>query len=579
MASNISRRAFVARAATVAGALALPTLASTAPASGRHPASNDSDKEVLDLAIVGAGISGIYCAWRLVTVDPASLRILGKPVSTGRRLRVTVFEGSRRVGGRLLSARAPDLSAICDLGGMRFASSHKRVVSLVNEFKLPNHGFYTSHPRNHVLLRGKHLRVSDLNNPALLPYRLTPAEQECVSKNGPDVLIQCALIKLLPGLAELHGDDLFTYLQAAEIDGTPLYQHGLWNLLARTMSSEARSLAQATIGFEELGSNFNAVDLLMQYLLHTPDVTFHALDGGYDALPWMLQGKFEDAGGEVVHGAWLEGLSPLTLADGSVGVELHFAGECPAVKARAIILAMPRRPLEVLLPRFAGLAPRSSAAFSRLLGSVTPDPGVKCFIRYPTAWWRATGVCRGHSLTDLPIRQCFYWTESQQQQCGTERGEALIMIYSTATSAAFWGGFGPNNAQTELSTADACRVRSNTQDDNARLRENWGAYRAPAELVVEMHRQILALHGVQSAPEPLEAVSVNWSDDPFGGLCHLWNPGVRSWQATHEMTQPIDDLPCYVCGEAYSTMQTWVEGALSTADLVHQRLNLPGRVV
>jgi hypothetical protein len=107
---------------------------------------------------------------------------------------------------------------------MRFASSHKCVVSLVNEFKLPNHGFYTSHPRNHVLLRGKHLRVSDLNNPALLPYRLTPAEQECLTKNGPDVLIQCALMKQLPGLAELHGQELFAYLQAAEVDGTPLYQ-------------------------------------------------------------------------------------------------------------------------------------------------------------------------------------------------------------------------------------------------------------------------------------------------------------------------------------------------------------------
>jgi len=579
MASNISRRAFVARAVTAASALALPVLANSARTPSRQAAPTDSDKGILDIAVVGAGISGIYSAWRLATADPASLRILGRPVSTGRRLRVTVFEGSQRVGGRLLSARAPDLSAICDLGGMRFASSHRRVVSLINELKLPYHGFYTSHSQNHVLLRGKHLRVSDLNNPALLPYRLTPAEQECVRKDGPDVLIKCALIELLPGLAELHGDELFAYLQAAEVYGTPLYQHGLWNLLARTMSSEARSLAQATIGFDELGFNWNAVDLLMQYLLHTPDVTFHALDGGYDALPWMLQRKFESAGGQVIHESWLQGLSPLTLQDGSVGVELHFAGECPAVRARAAILAMPARPLERLLPRFEGLAPKTSVAFSQLLGSVTPDPGFKCFIRYPTAWWKATGVCQGHSLTDLPIRQCWYWTESHRQQCGSERGEALIMVYATTPNVAFWGTLGPGNAQTEPLTADACRVPSKNQDDNARLRENWRTHRAPAELVAEMHRQILALHDVQSAPDPLEAISVNWADDPFAGAWHFWNPGVRSWQVSHQMTQPIDDFPCYVCGEAYSTMQTWVEGALSTADLVQQRLNLPPRVV
>ena len=101
----------------------------------------------------------------------------------------------------------------------------------------------------------------------------------------------------------------------------------------------------------------------------------------------------------------------------------------------------------------------------------------------------------------------------------------MIMVYSTATSVAFWGGLGPNNAQTELSTADACSVRSNTEDADARLRENWRAYRGPAELVGEMQRQILALHGVEAAPEPLEAVSVNWSDDPFGRAWHCSTAG------------------------------------------------------
>jgi hypothetical protein len=42
------------------------------------------------------------------------------------------------------------------------------------------------------------------------------------------------------------------------------------------------------------------------------------------------------------------------------------------------------------------------------------------------------------------------------------------------------------------------------------------------------------------------------------------------------MTQPVDDVPCYVCGEAYSTDQTWVEGALQTAEIVLQkRFHLP----
>jgi monoamine oxidase len=139
------------------------------------------------------------------------------------------------------------------------------------------------------------------------------------------------------------------------------------------------------------------------------------------------------------------------------------------------------------------------------------------------------------------------------------------------------GGLGRRSAQTERFAAGGCGIRSSSQDDNARLHENWRTHRAPVEMASEMHRQLLALHGTQSAPEPLEAVFANWSDDPFGAGAHFWSQGVRSWQVTHDMTQPIDDLPCYACGEAYSTMQSWVEGALATADLVQQRLNLPDR--
>ncbi len=49
---------------------------------------------------------------------------------------------------------------------------------------------------------------------------------------------------------------------------------------------------------------------------------------------------------------------------------------------------------------------------------------------------------------------------------------------------------------------------------------------------------------------------------------HFWNRGYKSWEVLEQMTQPVADFPCYVCGEAYSTNQTWVEGALQTAEIV-----------
>jgi monoamine oxidase len=102
------------------------------------------------------------------------------------------------------------------------------------------------------------------------------------------------------------------------------------------------------------------------------------------------------------------------------------------------------------------------------------------------------------------------------------------------------------------------------------LRKNWDEHRAPTEMVMEMHRQLKQIHDIQYAPEPRDAACMDWSMDPYGGGVHLWNRTYKSWEKLHEMTQPVKGFPCYVCGEAYSTNQTWVEGALQTAELVLQ---------
>jgi monoamine oxidase len=109
-----------------------------------------------------------------------------------------------------------------------------------------------------------------------------------------------------------------------------------------------------------------------------------------------------------------------------------------------------------------------------------------------------------------------------------------------------------------------------------RLRQNWDRHPAPHGMVAEVHRQLMSLHNVRYAPDPLEAAYMDWSDAPFGGGVHFWNPGYKSWEVVDAMTQPVDDVPCFVCGEAYSTDQTWVEGALQTAEIVLQkRFRLP----
>lgn len=87
---------------------------------------------------------------------------------------------------------------------------------------------------------------------------------------------------------------------------------------------------------------------------------------------------------------------------------------------------------------------------------------------------------------------------------------------------------------------------------------------------MEMHRQVKRMHNIQYAPKPVAAAYMDWSIDPYGGGVHFWNRGFESWKYLYDVVKPVEDFPCYICGEAYSTNQTWVEGALQTAEIVLQ---------
>ncbi|MEP7309497.1 MAG: FAD-dependent oxidoreductase [Acidobacteriota bacterium] len=547
-----------------------------------------------DVAIVGGGVSGIYSGWRLVTANAGDSERLKAWAGPTGKLKVTVFEGSDRIGGRLLSARAPGLSTTttCEIGGMRYVSSQTIVRSLVeNELKLPHYEQVVNQPNNVAYLRGKHLRFSQIQDPAALPYDLNWAEAQYVLKNDPSGLMIWAAAKLLPGILQFKGDDLHKYLRSADVDGTGLYQHGFWSLVMRGLTEDAYNVARCLVGYDCLGSNGNAVDLIAEFLDFTPEVTYSLLNDGYETVPWTLQKRFEAAGGAVKTGVWLTGFEATTLDDGSQGVQLHFTGGRPSEKARVLILAMPQRSLELLSregPLFAGA---NASAVQHLVNSVQPISLFKLFLQYRYPWWTSVGVSQGRSLTDLPVRQLYYWPIDPLAAKPPTSGDALLMAYDDATNVDFWAGLrrvsrplsphaqqhfrrvSPSGIPTFTSPEQTAVAQAASSDDvfGQRLLKNWRDHEAPRDAVREVHRQVKRMHNIEYAPEPCGAAYMDWSEDPFGGGVHFWNPGYRSWEVLEQMTQPVADFPCYVCGEAYSTNQTWVEGALQTAEIVLQK--------
>ncbi|MGB8855549.1 MAG: FAD-dependent oxidoreductase, partial [Burkholderiales bacterium] len=303
------------------------------------------------------------------------------------------------------------------------------------------------------------------------------------------------------------------------------------------------------------------------------------------------ESRFTAAGGEVVRGAWLDGFETTALDDGTRGVKLHFHDGSDVV-ARAIILAMPKRSLELLRRDGPLLGAGAASRVNWLIDSVEGFPFDKLFMVYDKPWWESTGVSQGRSLTDTPIRQCYYWAvEGKQPGADPSNTNAAIMAYNDVSNAEFWGGLrglplGPHDAARLDLGASGRSARSHVfqrktvrhakpaaalSELAVRQRRNWDDHLAPHQMVAEMHRQLVLLHDIRDAPDPVDAAFMDWTDDPFGGGVHLWNPGYKSWEITEEMTQPVRDFPCYICGEAYSTTQTWVEGALETAELILQK--------
>lgn len=72
----------------------------------------------------------------------------------------------------------------------------------------------------------------------------------------------------------------------------------------------------------------------------------------------------------------------------------------------------------------------------------------------------------------------------------------------------------------------------------------------------------------RTIPEPTYFMRHMWRDGS-----HYWRPGHDSVEVSKQMVQPCEGHPnVYVCGEAYSRKQAWVEGALETAEAVCGRL-------
>src|SRR5271156_4718115 len=311
----------------------------------------------LEIAVVGGGASGAYSAWRLQEAQGSSDRI-------------ALFEYSNRIGGRLFTVTMPGLPDVkAEVGGMRYIKdAHPVVTSLVEHLGLCTKPFPMGAPApvgancNLFYLRGKHLRLHELADPEKVPYNLGWPERGL----GPTQL----QIQVMNNLYPNFGNLTLCEQMNVQVFGQPMYKFGFWNLLYRVLSNEGYQFMKDAGGYEANVANACAVTQLPTNEFGKK-IVFLTLRDGFQQLPLTLAKRFEEAPGILPSEERLQinrRLARIELGEGEYPYRLYFeptttekhvtrvrpdigdgaATEVLVVRAKKVILAMPRRSLELI---------------------------------------------------------------------------------------------------------------------------------------------------------------------------------------------------------------------------------------
>ncbi|QHS59088.1 flavin monoamine oxidase family protein [Chitinophaga agri] len=538
-----------------------------------------ANKQVdIDIAIIGGGVSGVYSAWKLKRKFPDQ--------------KIVVFEGSDHIGGRLLSVKPPEIpNMTAELGGMRILETTQHLIvnlikalnaELPDNEKITTYPFPVDEPQNLAYLRGEYLRLVDfVTNPGKVPYNMSFLEKG----NGPGTIIVNAIEQIVPGITNpnLSEADRRVMTRDAWFDGVPLYKWGFWNLLYRVISSEGYQFSMDAGGYDSTLVNWNASDAIPWYLSDFGiSPVYKGFTNGFQQVPIALAELFKKDQGEI---RLEQQLKSFEYIDGQF--TLHFA-DGQAITAGKLILAMPRRALDLITPGSELLK-----QIQHLITSVTPRPLFKLFTTYASPWWRIAGyngpdgkfvpVQSGRSVTDLPVRQTYYWPNSDGSPAVTGRA-MLLASYDDGNNIGFWDGLRPQRSAAWREGLSHSKITDPYigDDDNkvngksgapaaGNLNQTWDEYKAPRRMVNEIARQLQQMHGLDYTPLVKSAAFRDWGEDPYGGGWNSWNIGIKSWEIRDKITNPITGTPLYICGEAYSDAQGWVEGALQTAEIMLEK--------
>ena len=533
-------------------------------------------REKFDVAIIGGGISGLYCA----------LNLMNDPRTADRGIKnIVLLESSDRFGGRFDSDSAK--------ANFRFAyndrkSGEKSSMPLLSQL-LKDLGMQedivkdaASAAENTVTYFGGH-HVTDLDvklNPTVWKDLFNLSENEEI--RALDDVDDVILMKLLDHNREKLEDK---YQQCQDPDFWTFFRNELtWPIGSQEIP--LKDLPVSTLlaamnfspGFGSLVEKRASSKDVGSYLQHQMTVKMltserYQLKNGWPSIINKIEKQLLDLDGSngikinLRRNCRVNSLLFVKDTDEPINVDLADPGDSTGnsmISANHVVIAVPPPVAEKIS---LGLGDAENAdpecdAIRKMCSNVTGEEMTFIDLYFKSDWWnKADQKMTGSSYSDLPssLIQPFYSTCVKNacggcENCSEDPSPVGLTITSGNRNTQFW-----SSLQRIGNPYNLCAIK----DPNLT---------PTSEAVVDVAlEQLKVIFRCSNPPRPVMATyrTLNM-DSKYGCYSYFWNVGVNT--SDIECANPIPGRKLFFCHDAWSDFQGWAEGSLRSTKNVLEKM-------
>ncbi len=516
----------------------------------------------------------MYSGYRLLNGKDAKGTKLG--------LDVGIFDMSHRIGGRLESVKLPGMNVVGELGGMRYMTEQKIVTALIEDVFSTQYGltpidFPMGDANHHLYYLRKQRFFADRFSKAKITgekFETRYYVEDRFKGESSDEIFTAIIREVLEAdgysLEEIQKSSNprerwnevkknLKYRSDGPYKDMFVYQIGFWNLLKDRSSQECYTFLAQAGGYYSNTINWNAAEAFPYMVgdFASTEVTYKTIEGGYDQILTCLGDDFIQQGGNIYTRNRLETFCKNPDSTSEYKYILTFYNleteQIWDVEAKDIILGMPKRSLELIDQDNFFFNRDTKEKLQENIATVIPEPSFKILLGFEQPWWRKTlGAMAGESITDLPMRQCYYFGVDPKNS-----HSLFLASYNDMRTVTFWKALekGEKYQTKETRLVKAQNSLYPDYDHGTKV------------MVEEVMKQVRELHGEAiEVPAPYTSAYKDWSKDPYGGGYHAWKSDCKVWEVMPYIRQPYEDERIFIAGEAYSDQQGWVEGAFCVTE-------------